>query len=492
MPNIANKSPGAAVPAKFPGAAAVAEKSPDAAIVAEQAGYAARVRELLSASPPPAAYVRTFGCQQNVSDGERLRGTIAAMGYRFTGDPAEADLILLNTCAVREHAEDRVFGFLGTFKKLMDERPSRILAVCGCMAREGHIAEKLRRSFPYVSICFGPQHRHRLAEFVYRRLTTGERIFESGEGRDAPVEGMPTFREGGYTAFLPIMSGCDNFCSYCVVPYVRGREVSRRPEDILREAEGLIASGVKEITLLGQNVNSYGAKEDFGADFSDLLVMLNDLPGDFRLRFMTSHPKDCGEKLLRTMAGCGKVCRHLHLPVQCGGDRILRLMNRRYTAGEYIRLADRARELIPGLTLTSDIIVGFPGETYEDFLDTLKLLRRVRFYSLFTFIYSPRVGTPAAAMEDPVPREEKSRWFRELLAAEEEISEGQNEMFAGRVEKVLCEEYDPVSGRVSGHTGTFATVSFPGDGELLGLFVNVRITGTGRNMTGEIVKEDKI
>lgn len=464
-------------------------KQPDAALAAEQMAYAARVAQLLAErlDHKPLAMVHTFGCQQNVSDGERLKGFAAAMGYGFTEQAEQADLILLNTCAVREHAEDRVFGNIGRFKILKKNNPNLIIAICGCMVQQEHIKEKLRCSYPYVDLTFGPPARHRLPELMYRRLTGGKRIFENGEDNAGIVEGTPILRDGTYKAWLPIMSGCDNFCTYCVVPYVRGREVSRAPDAVLKEAQELIAAGVKEITLLGQNVNSYGKKEDFGLDFAGLLRKLNALPGDFRIRFMTSHPKDCTEELLYAMRDCEKVCRHLHLPVQSGNDRVLQKMNRRYDRAHYLALVQKARALMPDITLTSDIIVGFPGETYAEFCDTLQLVREVKYYSLFTFIYSPRVGTPAAVMEDPVTREEKGRWFRSLLAAQEEIAQNQNEVFLGQTLKVLCEEYDAETGLVTGHTHTFATVSFPGSEKLLGRFVAVRVTSGAKNMLGKLI-----
>lgn len=466
------------------------EKQPENVSAVEQMAYAARVAQLLSErlDHAPLALIHTFGCQQNVSDGERLRGYAAEMGYGFTDDAAQADLVLFNTCAVREHAEDRVFGNIGKLKNIKKKRPEMIIAVCGCMVQQEHIKKKFRQSYPYVDITFGPPARHRLPELLYNRLTYGKRIFENGEGFSGIVEGTPVLREGTYKAWLPIMSGCDNFCTYCVVPYVRGREVSRKPEAVLEEAKALIADGVKEITLLGQNVNSYGKKENFDVNFAKLLRMLNGLPGDFRIRFMTSHPKDCTEELLLAMRDCEKVCRHLHLPVQSGNNRILKKMNRHYDVQHYLALVDKARALMPDITLTSDIIVGFPGETHDEFCDTLRLIQQVKYYSLFTFIYSPRVGTPAAAMEDPVSREEKGVWFRHLLAAQEEIAKTQNELFLEKTVKVLCEEYNAETGMLSGHTHTYASVSFPGDPRLLGQFVQVLVTDGAKNMIGKIIE----
>lgn len=465
-------------------------KQPDSAFAAEQMSYSARVSQLLSEQldHPPLAMIHTFGCQQNVSDGERLKGYAAAMGYGFTENPEKADLVIFNTCAVREHAEDRVFGNIGKLKGIKNKKPNMIIAVCGCMVQQEHIKEKFRKSYPYVDITFGPPARHRLPEFIYKRITGGRRIFENSDDFNGIVEGTPVLRDGTYKAWLPIMSGCDNFCTYCIVPYVRGREVSRHPDAVIDEAKRLIADGAKEITLLGQNVNSYGKKENFGVDFTKLLYMLNELPGDFRIRFMTSHPKDCTEELLTAMRDCEKVCHHLHLPVQCGNDRVLKAMNRHYDIKHYMSLVNKARELMPDITLTSDIIVGFPGETYEEFCDTIELVKKVQYYSLFTFIYSPRVGTPAAGMNDPISREDKGFWFRRLLATQEEIAKNQNEPFVGKTLKVLCEEYNVETGMLAGHTHTYATVSFPGEESLIGQFVQVKVLDGSKNMTGEIVE----
>lgn len=464
-------------------------KQPNTALAEEQMAYAARAAQLLTErlNHRPMAMIHTFGCQQNVSDGERLKGYAAAMGYGFTEDAAQADLVIFNTCAVREHAEDRVFGNIGKLKGLKKNNPNLIIAVCGCMVQQEHIKDKIRRSYPYVDLTFGPPARHRLPEFIYQHLVYGKRILENADEFSGIVEGTPVVRDGTYKAWLPIMSGCDNFCTYCIVPYVRGREVSRRPEDVLDEAKRLIADGVKEITLLGQNVNSYGKKENYGVNFAELLCMLNDLPGDFRIRFMTSHPRDCTEELLYAMRDCEKVCRHLHLPVQSGNDHVLKRMNRHYDIAHYMALVNQARTLMPDITLTSDIIVGFPGETYAEFCDTLNLIRKVKYYSLFTFIYSPRVGTPAAGMEDPVTRAEKGVWFRRLLAAQEEIAQTQNVPFIGKTVKVLCEEYNTETGMLTGHTHTYATISFPGDRSLIGQFVPVLVTGGEKNMIGKIM-----
>ena len=374
----------------------------------------------------PKAAVITFGCQQNVSDSEKLKGMLWSCGYTITEDIEEADFIIFNTCAVRGHAEDRVYGNIGKVKALKKAKPRLIAAICGCMAQQQSVADKIRNSYPYIDICMGTQMFHRLPEFIYKRLNGGKRIFELALNNEPIVEDIPVKRDRINTGWLPIMYGCNNFCTYCIVPYVRGRERSRAPEKIIAEAKEMIKNGCREITLLGQNVNSYGKGEAHGINFAKLLRMLNDLEGDFVIDFMTSHPKDCSIELLDTIAECKKISRHLHLPVQSGSSRILKLMNRYYDREQYLNLIKEAKKRIPNIELTSDIIVGFPGETYEDFKEALSLVKEVKYSSLFTFIYSPRGGTPAAEMPDPVSREEKGKWFDELLRLQEEISNKKN------------------------------------------------------------------
>ena len=369
----------------------------------------------------PKACVVTFGCQQNVSDSEKLKGMLFACGYTITEDINEADFIIFNTCAVRGHAEDRVYGNIGNVKALKKEKPNLIAAICGCMAQQQSVADKIKRSYPYMDIVFGTQMFHCLPEFIYKRLNGSKRIFELSLDNKPIVEEIPTKRDRVTTGWLPIMYGCNNFCTYCIVPYVRGRERSREPEKVLAEAKEMIANGCKEITLLGQNVNSYGKGEAHGVNFAKLLRQINDLEGDFEIKFMTSHPKDCSIELLDTIRDCKKVSRHLHLPFQSGSSRILKLMNRYYDREKYLELVREAKKRIPDIKLTSDVIVGFPGETYEDFKETLSLIKEVEFESLFTFIYSPRGGTPAAEMPDPVSREEKGKWFDELLELQDNI-----------------------------------------------------------------------
>lgn len=393
-----------------------------------QSEYSDRVKSVLSVrcrGREPKAFTHTYGCQGNVADGERIRGMLSLMGYGFTNSPEDADLILYNTCAIREHAEDRVFGNVGALKKHKKQRPEMIIALCGCMTQQPHIAEKIKSSYPFVDLVFGTHVTHRLPEMLSKALCTGKRIIDVTESDGVIAEGIPVERDVKEGAFLPVMYGCDNFCSYCVVPYVRGRERSRRPGDILNEAREIITGGAKLITLLGQNVNSYGKNSGLGADFSDLIGMIDSLPGDFKFDFMTSHPKDCSKKLIDTLAQSEHYCGHLHLPVQCGSDRILKAMNRGYTKDEYLALIKYIRGKMPDISLTTDIIVGFPSETYEEFCQTLSLAEEVRFDSMFTFIFSARRGTKAYEMDDPVPKSEKTKRFKELLALQEIIQKKQ-------------------------------------------------------------------
>lgn len=454
----------------------------------EQVSYAARVGEILRQNKAglPKAHIVTFGCQQNVSDSERIKGMLSLCGYEITDSMEDADFILFNTCAVREHAEDRVYGNVGAVKKYKRKNPNLILAVCGCMVQQQAVADRFYKSYPYVDIVFGTQVQHRLPELLYRRLTVGKRVYELELSNDDIVEDVPVCRDGDIKGWLPIMYGCDNFCTYCIVPYVRGRERSREAEEILAEAKKMIKSGYKEIMLLGQNVNSYGknCKEDI--NFAKLLRMINDIEGDFRIRFMTSHPKDCTTELLDAIRDCKKVERHIHLPFQSGSSRVLKLMNRRYDREGYLQLIRQARERIPDVEFTSDIIVGFPGETYDDFCETLSLIKEVRFYSLFTFIYSKRGGTPAALMPDSISREEKGKWFSELLRVQDEISKQLNLSLVGKTVRVLCEETAP-SGRLCGKTDGYASVEFEGDSSLIGKFVNVKITSYENVLCGTVI-----
>ncbi|MDO4608032.1 MAG: tRNA (N6-isopentenyl adenosine(37)-C2)-methylthiotransferase MiaB [Clostridia bacterium] len=447
----------------------------------EQCQYATQVKSLLNERGVicPKAHIVTFGCQQNVSDSERIKGMLLLCGYTLTEDISKADFVLFNTCAVRGHAEDRVYGNVGAVKKYKKANPNLILAVCGCMAQQQSVADKFKKSYPYVDIVFGTQQHHRLPELIYRRMT-GKRVFELALDNAAIVENIPVCRDQTLKGWLPIMYGCDNFCTYCIVPYVRGRERSREPDEILHEAKSMIDSGFKEIMLLGQNVNSYGKGLNCDINFAKLLRMINDIEGDFRIRFMTSHPKDCTIELLDAIRDCKKVERHIHLPFQSGSSKILKQMNRKYDRESYLSLIKAARERIPDAEFTSDIIVGFPGETYEDFCETLSLVKEVKFTSLFTFIFSPRDGTPAAAMPDPISREEKGKWFDELLLAQDEISKELNRSLIGKEMTILCEE-SLGDGRLSGKSEYYSSVSFDGSEDLIGKFVTVRVESYKNN-----------
>ena len=410
--------------------------------LAVQRGYMDRVREHYErrlSHRSPLACVRTFGCQQNVSDSEHIKGMLADMGFGFTEQPDDADFILFNTCAVREHAEDRVFGNIGALKALKRRRPDVLIGVCGCMAQQEHVAKKLRESYPFVGLVFGTHVIHTLPELLFQALGSRRQVQSIPDADGVIAEGLSVRRDGSFKAFLPIMYGCNNFCTYCVVPYVRGRERSRDPACILEEARQLVAEGYTDITLLGQNVNSYGKGEAHGVDFPALLRRLNAIEGDFLIRFMTSHPTDATPARFEAIASCEKVSRHFHLPFQSGSNRILKAMNRGYTREQYLELIACARRTVPGIAFTSDVIVGFPGETREDFEQTLSLIREVGFVSLFTFIFSPRVGTPAALMPDPIPAEEKSAWFQEMTALQESLAAERLAGMVGSVRRALIE-----------------------------------------------------
>ena len=427
----------------------------------------------------PLAMVDTYGCQQNEADSEKIRGYLAEMGYGFTQDEFQADVIVVNTCAVREHAEMRVLGNVGALNHTKKNKPEQIIAVCGCMVQQQHMAEKIKKSYPVVDLVFGPHELWRFPELLEQVMTRHKRVFATEDSSGAVAEGIPLRRDGTVKAWLSIMYGCNNFCSCCIVPYVRGRERSRLPEDIVREARELVEQGYKDITLLGQNVNSYGKDLDCGVDFSDLLRMINDIPGDFLIRFMTSHPKDATEKLFQTMAECEKCAHHIHLPVQSGSDRILKVMNRNYDSAKYIRQVELARRYMPDLVITTDIIVGFPGETEEDFEDTIKLCEKVRYDAMFTFIYSKRVGTPAASMPDPYTREEKQKHFDRLMEVSNRISAEKHKEYEGKTFRVLVDgETGKDEYNLSSRTNGGRLVHLKGDPSLVGQFVNVKITAS--------------
>ncbi len=444
----------------------------------KQFAYITEVKSLLNLrfqGRAPKAFTHTYGCQGNVADGERIDGLLREMGYEFTDDASQADFILFNTCAVREHAEDRVFGNVGALKKYKETNPNLIICLCGCMVQQPHVAQRIRKSFPYVDIVFGTHVLHKLPELVLKTLTDGVRVFDTEESDGVIAEGLPSKHTNTLKAFLPIAYGCNNFCTYCVVPLVRGRERSREYDVVLTEAKQLVAAGYKEIMLIGQNVNSYG--NDFGEKnlFSKLLREINDIPGDFIIRFMTSHPKDCSYELLDTMAACEKVERHIHLPFQSGNNRVLDAMNRRYTRERYKELALYARKIMPDISITSDVIVGFPGETHEEFLDTVSLVKEIGFTSLYIFIYSKREGTKAANMPDPISHEEKSAWFAELQKAQEEVAFNRSQSMKGQVYRVLAEGRNK-AGRISGRTSGNIMIEFDGPDECIGTFCNVKVT----------------
>ncbi len=444
--------------------------------LARQREICDKIREGLGGARP-LAFVDTYGCQQNEADSEALRGYIELMGFGFTEDENEAELIVVNTCAVRGHAEMRVLGNVGALVHAKARNPRLIVAVCGCMVQQPHMAEKIKKSFRVVDLCFGPHELWRFPELYERALRRRGRVFETSPCEGVVAEGLPVHRQGSVKAWLSIMYGCNNFCTYCFVPYVRGRERTRRPEDVVAEARRLVAAGYKDITLLGQNVNSYGKDLGSDVDFADIIREINDIPGDFLIRFMTSHPRDATEKLFRTMAECEKCAKHIHLPVQSGSSRVLKAMNRHYDREKYLSLVDMARSYMPELVLTTDIIVGFPGETAEDFEETMSLVERVRYDAMFTFIFSPREGTPAAAMPDPVSREEKQAWFDRLVETANAISGEKHREYIGKRLRVLV---DGETGRgeynLSARTNGGRLVHLKGEPELVGSFIEAEIT----------------
>lgn len=422
------------------------------------------------------ALVETFGCQQNEEDSEKIRGYLCEMGFEMTEDEFSADLIVINTCAVREHAEMRVFGNLGALTHTKKDKPQQIIAVCGCMVQQEHITEKIKKSFRQVDLVFGPDELWRFPELIKTVMSERKRVFAPGSGDGCISEGVPHLRSDKVKAWLSIMNGCNNFCTYCIVPYTRFRERSRRPEDILDEAKKLVADGYKEITLLGQNVNSYGRDLDCGAGFAQLIRQVNDIEGDFVIRFMTSHPKDANEELFAAMRDCEKCEKHLHLPLQSGSDRILKAMNRHYDAEKYLALVDKVREYVPDVVLTTDIIVGFPGETDEDFEETMRVVEKVRYDAMFTFIYSKRVGTPAAEMPDPFSREEKQIHFDRLIETQNRISEEKHREYIGKTVRVLLDGKDREDGILTARTIGGRLVRTAGDESAIGSFVNVKIS----------------
>ena len=443
-----------------------------------QREFEEKIRGLFAAREAhPAACVDTFGCQQNVADGQKLMGMLEASGFTLTQDPKEADLVLLNTCAIREHAEDRVFGNLGALTHTKKENPEQVICLCGCMAQEPRVSERIKKSYPHVDLVFGPQALWKFPELLWQVYETKKRVFSVQDEHGTIAEGIPVVREKGVKAWVSIMYGCNNFCSYCIVPYVRGRERSRDPQAVLAEVRQLVEAGYKDITLLGQNVNSYGNDLDLDYHFPDLLADIDRIPGEYLIRFMSSHPKDATERLFDVMARCEKVAPVIHLPFQSGNTRVLQAMNRRYTREQYLDKVRALRARIPDVVLTSDVIVGFPGETTEEFEDTLSLVEQVRFDALFTFIYSPRKGTPAAEMPDPISKEEKSASFNRLVEAQNRISLEKHQAYIGTVQRCLVDgEGEDPRHNLTARTPGGRLVHLDGDKGLIGQFVDVEIT----------------
>lgn len=419
----------------------------------------------------PLCYVHSFGCQQNVSDGERIKGQLAVVGYDFTENSEQADLIIFNTCAVRENAEERVFGLLGELKHLKENNPSLVIAVCGCMAQQKHVAERISDSYKHVDLVFGTFAFSQLYQMLYSVLDEHKRVFNLEVISDDIPENITQIRGNSFIAYVPIMYGCNNFCSYCIVPYVRGRERSRKPDDVICEVKSLVSKGYKEIILLGQNVNSYS----YG--FVELLKSLDKLDGDFRIRFISSHPKDASFELLDTIISSKKICKHLHLPLQSGCDRILKLMNRKYKLSDYMKIVDYARKLSPEFSFSTDIIVGFPGETFEEFRETVKALRIIKFDNIYSYVYSKRSGTKAAEFEDNISEKQKGLWLRELILEQREVSTSWLSRFVGKTVRVLVESQGR-SGEdyLTGKCDEYIIVEFKGNNKLIGNFVNVKIT----------------
>lgn len=431
----------------------------------------------------PLCYLHSFGCQQNVTDGEKLKNLITKIGYEFTDNTDDASLIILNTCAVRENAEDRVFGKIGEYKRLKEKKADRIVCICGCMAQQKHIAERIKQSYHQVDLVFGTFASNQFYEMLYEVLKTKKRVFNITEQQGDINENFKQLRDDKIKASVPIMYGCNNFCTYCIVPYVRGRERSRAVEAVYEEVSGLVKEGYKEITLLGQNVNSYS----YG--FPALLRKLNTIQGDFRIRFMSSHPKDATPELIDTILECDKVCKHLHLPMQSGCDRVLKEMNRKYTVDEYAKIINYARSKRPDFSFTSDIIVGFPGETYEEFCETKEAVKRFKFDNIYSFVYSKRSGTKAALMEDNISDKQKGLWLRELLLEHREVTVSWMSRFVGKTVRVLVDGEGRTSEKhLQGRSDENIIVEFIGDKDLIGSFVNVKIIkAMNWALLGEIV-----
>ena len=430
----------------------------------------ARIAEQLGR--PLTFCVQTFGCQMNARDSEKLSGILREIGYEEQEDE-HADFVIYNTCTVRENANLRVYGRLGYLHNLKKKNPHMMIALCGCMMQEAHVVEKLKKSYRFVDLIFGTLNIYKFAELLATRFETGEMVIDIWKDTDQIVENLPNDRKYPFKSGVNIMFGCNNFCSYCIVPYVRGRERSRNPEQIVEEIKRLVADGVVEVMLLGQNVNSYGKNLEHPITFAQLLMQIEQIEGLERIRFMTSHPKDLSDELIEVMAKSRKICPHLHLPVQSGSTKILKDMNRRYTKEQYLQLVKKIRKAVPDISLTTDIIVGFPGETEEDFQETLSLVEEVQYDSAFTFIYSKRSGTPAAAMENQVPEEVVKERFDRLLAKVQEIARRTCARFEGRTQEALAEEYNEENHLVTGRLGNNLLVHFPGEAGMIGHMIPV-------------------
>ena len=437
----------------------------------------------------PTAYVETYGCQQNEADSEQIRGLLIESGYTIVHSAEGADVVVMNTCAIREHAQQRVFGNLGALTHTKRRHPGQKIFLCGCMAGQDQVVQRIKNSYPHVDGVFSTHHLWQFPELLSRVLFTGKRTYFTADEAGSIAEGLPHHRDSGLKAWVSIMYGCNNFCTYCIVPYVRGRERSRQPADILTECTELVESGVKDITLLGQNVNSYGKDLEQGVDFADLLAQIAQLPGDFLIRFMTSHPRDASTKLFDTMAAYPKIAKQLHLPFQSGSSRVLKAMNRHYDRETYLQKVDYAKSVMPELVLTSDVIVGFPGETEEEFEETISLIQQVHYDSLFTFIFSPRPGTPAAKMDDPTPKEEKNRRFDRLCAVQNGISEQLHNAYIGKTLRCLIDGTDKEY--LTARTEGGRLVRLMGDTALIGTYAPITVTGaTTWSLTGKLAEKD--
>ena len=456
----------------------------------DQLAYCNKIYDLWhSRGITPTAYVETYGCQQNEADSEKIRGILCESGYAITDTAENADVVVMNTCAIREHAEQRVFGNLGALTHTKRRHPGQKIFLCGCMAGQTVVTDRIKKSYPHVDGVFSTHHLWQFAEILYRVLTGKKRVFFIEDEPGSIAEGLPQMRDHTLKAWVSIMYGCNNFCTYCIVPYVRGRERSRKAADILAECQMLIETGTKEITLLGQNVNSYGKDLDEGIDFADLLLKIAEIPGDFLIRFMTSHPRDASPKLFDAMASSPKIAKQLHLPFQSGSSRVLKAMNRHYDRETYLKKVNYAKSVMPDLVLTSDVIVGFPGETEEEFEETISLIGQVRYDSLFTFIFSPRPGTPAANMDDPTAKEEKNRRFDKLCAVQNTISEEIHSSYVGKTFRCLIDGTDKEY--LTARTEGGRLVRLQGDTALIGSFQPVTITGsTTWSLTGELAEKE--